>query len=60
VLTTIIVNHSSQTWNLLLKVAQDEREPEKIRLLVSALVLVQHDPALEKLIHELQKRIAPD
>src|SRR6266567_2254147 len=60
VLTTIIANHSSEAWNLLLKVAQDEREPEKIQLLLSALTLVQHDPAIEKVIHELQQKIAPE
>jgi hypothetical protein len=36
VLTTIIANHWSQAWKLLLKVAQDEREPEKIQLFLSA------------------------
>jgi hypothetical protein len=54
VLTTIIANHSSQAWDLLLKVAQDEREPEKIQLLLSALTLVQHDPAIEKLMRQLR------
>ena len=60
VLTTIIANHSSQAWKLLLKVAQDEREPEKIQLLLSALTLMQHDPAIEKVIRELQQKIAPE
>jgi hypothetical protein len=58
VLTTIIANHSSEAWNLLLKVAQDEREPEKVQLLLSALTLVPHDPAIEKVIRELQQKIA--
>jgi hypothetical protein len=56
VLTTIIAKHSSQAWNLLLKVAQDEREPEKIQLVLSALTLMQHDPAIEQLIRELQQK----
>lgn len=55
-LTTIIANHSSQLWKVLLEVARDERRPEKIELLLSALTLVQHDPAIEKLIRELQQK----
>jgi len=58
VLTTIIANHSSQGWKLLLNVAQDERGPEKIQLFLSALTLVPHDPAMEKVIRELQQKIA--
>ena len=49
----------SRLGKLLLKVAQDEREPEKIQLLLSALTLMQHDPAIEKVIRELQQKIAP-
>jgi hypothetical protein len=60
VLTTMIANHSSRAWQLLLKVAQDEREPEKIQLLLSALILVQHDPEIEKLIRELRQKMAPE
>jgi len=60
VLTTIIANHWSQAWKLLLKVAQDEREPEKIQLFLSALTLMQHDPAAPKVIRELQQKIAPE
>jgi hypothetical protein len=60
VLTAIIAKHSSQAWNLLLKVARDERKPEKILLLLSALTLVPHDPAIEQLIRELQQKIAPE
>ncbi|QBD75632.1 hypothetical protein EPA93_06280 [Ktedonosporobacter rubrisoli] len=56
VLTMIIANHSSQAWELLLKVAQDEQEPEKIQLLLAALTLVQHDPAIEKLMHQLRQK----
>jgi hypothetical protein len=59
VLTTIVAKHSSQAWKLLLKVAQDEREPEKMRLILSALTLVQHDPAIEQVRRELQQKIAP-
>jgi hypothetical protein len=55
-LTTIIANHSSQAWKLLLQVAQDEREPAKIQLLIAALTLVQHDPAIEKLLRNLQQK----
>ena len=57
-LITIIVNHSAQVWKVLLAVAQDERRPEKIELLLSALTLVQQDPAVEKLIRELQLKKA--
>ncbi len=55
-LTTIIANHSPQFWNVLLEVARDERRPEKVELLLSALTLVPHNPALEKLIRELQQK----
>jgi len=55
-LTTIIANHSSQLWKVLLEVARDERSPEKIELLLSALTLVQHNPAIEKLIRELHQK----
>ncbi len=58
VLTTIIANHSSQAWKLLLKEAQDEREPEKIQLLLSALTLVPHDPAIEQVRRELQQKLS--
>lgn len=58
VLTTIIANHASQAWNLLLKVAQEEREAEKMQLLISALTLVQQDSTIEQLIRELQQKIA--
>lgn len=58
VLTIIIANHSARALKLLLKVAQDEREPEKIQLLLSALTLIAHDPVIEKFIHELQQKIA--
>lgn len=60
VLTTIIANHSSSAWNLLLNIAHDEREPEKIQCLLSALTLVQHDPMIEQLLQELQQKIAPE
>jgi hypothetical protein len=53
-LITIIANHSARIWKVLLAVAQDERRPEKIVLLLSALTLVQQDPAVEKLVRELQ------
>ena len=55
-LTMIIANHSLQVWKVLLEVAQDERRPEKIALLLSALTLVQQDPTVEKLIRELQQK----
>jgi hypothetical protein len=55
-LTMIIANHSLPVWKVLLEVAQDERRPEKIEFLLSALTLVQHDPAIEKLIRELQQK----
>lgn len=58
VLTAIIASHSPQVWNLLLRVAQDEQEPEKMQLLLSALALVQHDRAIEKLMRELQQKIS--
>jgi hypothetical protein len=56
VLTTIIATHSSRVWKVLLEVAQDERRPEKIELLLSALTLVQPDPTSEQLIRVLQQR----
>ena len=55
VLTTIITTHASQVWKVLLEVAQDERRPEKIELLLSALTLLQHDSTSEQLIHVLQQ-----
>lgn len=59
VLTTIIANPSLQAGKLLLKVAQDEREPEKMRLLLSALTLMRQDPAIENVMRQLQQNIAP-
>jgi len=56
VLTTIIATHSSQLWNVLREVAQEERRPEKIELLLSALTLLQHDPTSEQLRRELQQK----
>lgn len=56
VLTTMIANHSPQAWKVLIEVAQDERMPEKIELLLSALTLIQHDATIEKLTRELQEK----
>jgi hypothetical protein len=58
VLTTIIATHSSQAWKLVLKEAQDQREAEKLQLLLSALALVPHDSTIEQVKHELQQKIA--
>jgi len=56
VLATIIAAHTSQLLKLLLKVAQEERRPEKIELLLSSLTVVQHDPKIERVIHKLQQK----
>ncbi len=56
VLVTIIATHSSQLWKLLLKAAHEERRPEKIELLLSALMLLQHDPQIEQVIRGLQQK----
>ncbi len=53
VLVTIIATHALQPWNVLLQVAREERNPEKIDLLLSALTLVPPDPATEHLIEYL-------
>jgi hypothetical protein len=56
VLATIIATHSSQFWNVLLEVAHEERRPEKIELLLSALTLLQHDPKIKQVIRGLQQK----
>ena len=56
VLAMIIATHSSQLWKLLLKVAHEERRPEKIELLLSALTVLQHDPKIEQVIRGLQQK----
>jgi hypothetical protein len=50
VLVTIIAAHSPLPWNVVLQVACEERNPEKIDRLLSALTLVPPDPATEHLI----------
>ncbi len=56
VLATIVATHSSQLWKVLLEVAQEERMPVKIGLLLSALMLLQHDPKIEQVIRRLQQK----
>lgn len=55
-LTIIIASHASQLWKVLLEAAHDEQTPEKIELLLAALILVQGDPSIENLMHELQQK----
>ena len=54
--TAIIANHSPQALKVLVEVAQNERRPEKIELLLSALTLLQHDPTIGQLIRKLQQK----
>lgn len=56
VLTTIIASHTPQLWKMLLEVARDEQNPEKVEILLAALALVQNEPEVEMLIHTLQQR----
>lgn len=56
VLTTIIATHAPQPWKVMLQVAREERRPEKIDLLLSALTLAQPDPALAQVIRDLQQQ----
>jgi hypothetical protein len=56
VLATIIATHSPQFWNVLLEVALEERRPEKIERLLSALTVLRHDPKIEQVICGLQQK----
>ncbi len=56
VLMTIMATHAPQPWKVVLQVACEERNPEKIDRLLSALTLVSPDPAMEYLIQQLQLR----
>ncbi len=60
VLTTIIAMHAPQPWQIVLQVARDERNPEKIDRLLSALALAQPDPQTKQVIQQLQQQKAPD
>lgn len=52
----IIAEHQAQAWAMLQEVARNERNAEKIELLLSAFSPVQHDPAIAELLQELEKR----
>lgn len=58
VLATLIATHSPQLWNMLLEVAHEERRPEKIEQLLSALTVLRYDPKIEHVIRELQQKKA--
>jgi hypothetical protein len=60
VLMTIMATHASQPWKVVLQIAREERNPEKIDWLLSALTLVPPDSATEHLIQQLQQHQTPD
>ena len=53
--TVIVAGHQPQVWAMLQDVARKERDTEKKAILLSALTLLQHDPAVLALVNELMQ-----
>jgi hypothetical protein len=53
VVSMIVANHQLEAWALLVEVARREQNQHKVGILLSALALVRHDPAITELTREL-------
>jgi hypothetical protein len=54
--TIIVATHQPQVWTRLLSVANRERDPHKVEILLSALAALSADPAVSELVDALQMR----
>ena len=56
VIALIIVSPHSELSTLVLRVARQEQNAQKVEILLSAFDLIQHDPIITSLIEELEQK----